>query len=163
MNRLLAFLSKTPVILGFLVATIVILISFSPLRQSLDGPLLDQIFSGSAARARLAEFTADQKQAHFWVTVINDTLFPLAYGGLLMGLVARFGGRYATVAAIPAMLTIVFDLAENTVQALALSGTVDLLGLKTFLTSAKMGFLLIAALLALSFLIAAGIRRIRRT
>ena len=163
MTRLLAFLSKTPVLFGFFVATIVILISFSPLRQSLDGPLLDQIFSGDAAKARLAEFSAEQKLAHFWVTVINDTLFPLAYGGLLMGLAARFGGRYGTLAAIPALLTIVFDLAENTVQALALSGTLDLLGLKSFLTPAKMGFLLIAFLVAVVFLIAAGFRRIRQS
>ncbi|WP_139792228.1 hypothetical protein [Henriciella litoralis] len=163
MTRMMTFLSRTPVILGLLVAAVVILLSFSPLRQSLDGPLLDQIFSGDAAKARLAEFSAEQRRAHFWVTVINDTLFPLAYGGLLMGLAVRFGGRYGKLAAIPALLTIVFDLAENTVQALALSGTINLLGLKSFLTPAKMGFLLIAFLVALVFLIAAGFRRIRQS
>ena len=70
--------------------------------------------------------------------------------------------RYRGWAMLPALAAAVVDLFENTVQALALSGSADLLDLKNVLTPLKFGFLVLAALLALSLSLLALIRWIMR-
>jgi hypothetical protein len=142
------WLGGTWVLLSLLVATLAIMASFRPVQAAMDGPLLDFIFTGGAAEARLAELSEAQRRAHFWGTVVNDTAYPLAYGGLLAGLALRFG-RGRDWLAWPAVLVIVADLAENTVQALALSGTANMLAAKTVLTPLKFGLFAVAALIAI--------------
>lgn len=142
------FLGRTWVLFALLIATLAIMAAFRPVQAIIDGPMLDFIFTGEAAAARLAELDEAQRRAHFWATVLSDTAYPIAYGGLLIGLVMRFGrGMYWL--AIPALATILLDLAENTVQALALSDTVNLLVAKTILTPLKFGLFAVAALIAI--------------
>lgn len=137
-------LARTPVIILFLGATLAVGLSFQFVRDAAGGQLLDFIWSGQAAEIRLAEMSPAERAAHFWGTVINDTLYPLFYGGLLAGLAARFASPGWTVwGAVPALLTVGTDLCENLVQALALADVADVLWMKTVLTPLK--FILLSA------------------
>lgn len=163
MKALLDKLARTPIILTCLVAIIFISLRFWTLRQALDGQFLDMIMTGPAAEARLAEMNEAQRQAHFWGTLINDTLYPIAYGGFLAGLAARLAPlRERFLVVLPVLLAVILDLCENTVQMLALSGTVDLLAAKTVLTPAKFGLILVAVLLVIGLAIRATLDRTAR-
>ena len=159
---MLNILSRTWVLIGLLIAMLVIGYSFQSVQQASGGPLLDMIWSGADAKARLAEMSAEQKTAHFWGTVLNDTAYPLAYGGLFVGLIWRFAGTLRRWFVFPAIAVIVVDLVENTTQALALSGNESFIGLKDILTPLKFGLFLIAAVLVLISLGMAILRRVRK-
>jgi hypothetical protein len=120
--------------------------------------------TASAVQAReiLAGMTAEQRDVHFWVTVLLDTAYPLAYGGFLAGMALRFFGSFGKAAAVPAFATIIVDLTENTVQALALKGSVDVLDAKEWLTPLKFGLFFLAAAIALVALIIAIVNLFRR-
>lgn len=146
---MLNLLSRTWVMVGLFVAMMAIGYSFSFVQTAAGGPLLDMIGTGAEAKARLAEMSADQKTAHFWGTVLNDTAYPLAYGGLFAGLIWRFAGTLRRWLVIPALAVIVADLAENTTQAMALAGNGSLIGLKDVLTPLKFGLFFLAAIMVL--------------
>lgn len=162
MTKLLNFLGRWPVILVCFVAMILIGMSFAPVQAAIGGPLLDMIGSGSAAQTRLAEMTTEQREAHFWATVLNDTLYPLAYGGFMAGIAARLAGNLRAFAVIPAFLTVATDFVENTVQAVALQGQPEVLVAKSVLTPAKFGFFALAAILTLVLIFVAAVRWIMR-
>lgn len=163
MSALLRWLTSVPAIIASFVLMVLIGLSFAPVQALIDGPLLDMIATGEAARVRLEEMSAVQKTAHFWASVLNDTAYPIAYGAFFAGLAGRFApARFRGWAMLPALAAAVVDLFENTVQALALSGSADLLDLKNVLTPLKFGFLVLAALLALSLSLLALIRWIMR-
>lgn len=159
---MLDILSRTWVLVGLFIAMMAIGYSFSFVQAAAGGPLLDMLGSGAESKARLAEMSAEQKQAHLWGTVLNDTAYPLAYGGLFAGLVWRFAGTLRRWFVIPALAVIVVDLAENTTQAMALAGNEALIGLKDFLTPAKFGLFMLAALLVLVSVGLAIARRMRK-
>lgn len=146
------FLSRTPVLIALTLVTLAIMVSFRPVQAIAGEPLLDFLMTGAAAKERLAEMSARARTAHFWGTVLNDTAYPLAYGSLFAGLAFRFG-RGRLVYGVPALSAVILDLAENTVQALALSGSADLLALKTILTPLK--FAMVAAAAGLALVLAA--------
>ena len=146
---MLNLLSRTWVMVGMFVAMMAIRYSFSFVQTAAGGPLLDMIGTGAEAKARLAEMSADQKTAHFWGTVLNDTAYPLAYGGLFAGLIWRLAGTLRRWLVIPALAVIVADLAENTTQAMALAGNESLIGLKDVLTPLKFGLFFLAAIMVL--------------
>lgn len=158
---MLNMLSRTSVLVGLFIAMMAIGYSFSFVQEAAGGALLDMLGSGAEAKARLAEMSAEQKQAHLWGTVINDTAYPLAYGGLFAGLVWRFAGTLRRWFVIPALAVIVVDLAENATQAMALAGNEALIGLKDILTPAKFGLFMLAALLVLVSVGLAIARRMR--
>lgn len=163
MSALLRWLTSVPAIIASFILTVLIFLSFAPVQALIDGKLLDMIATGEAARVRLEEMSAVQKTAHFWATVLNDTAYPFAYGALFAGLAGRFvPARFRGLAMLPALVTAIVDLCENTVQALALSGSADLLGLKDVLTPLKFGLFAFSALLALSLSLLALIRWIMR-
>ena len=154
-------LARTWVLVVLFVAMMGIGYSFSFVETAAGGPLLDLMGSGADAKARLAEMSAEQKQAHFWGTVLNDTAYPLAYGGLFAGLVWRFAGDLRRWLVIPALAVIVVDLVENTTQAMALMGNESLIGLKDVLTPAKFGLFFLAAFCVLVSIGLAIARRLR--
>lgn len=154
------FLARTPVLIAFTLATLAVMASFGPVQSAVGTPLLDFIMTGTAANDRLAAMTTEQKNAHFWGTVLNDTAFPLAYSSLFAGLAFRFGAP-KLIYGLPALAGVTLDLAENTVQALALSDTVNLLSLKTVLTPLKFGMVAAAAGLALAFMARAVWRKLK--
>lgn len=158
---MLNFLSKTWVLLALFVAMMAIGYSFSAAQVAAGGDLLDMLWSGDEAKARLAEMSAEQKSAHFTATILNDTAYPLAYGGLFAGLIWRFAGSLRPWLVIPALAVIIADLAENTTQAFALAGNESFIGLKDVLTPAKFGLFGVAALAVLISIGLAVFRRFR--
>lgn len=161
-RSMIRFLSKTPVLLTLFGLTVAITISFEAVRASAGSPLLDLLMTGTEAQARLAAMSAEAKQAHFWGTVLNDTAYPIAYGGLFAGLALRFGAP-KLIYALPAISSAVVDLCENTVQALALSGTIDWLAAKSVLTPLKSVLVAAAAGLALILMARALWRKLKST
>lgn len=153
------FLTRTSVLWTLFVVFLATGAAFGFLSDAVGGKYLDTISEPVLARELLAKLTPEQAEAHFWVTVLLDTVYPLAYGGLLMGLALRFFGEYRVAAAMPAALTAIVDLTENMVQALALSGAADVLDSKEWLTTLKFGLLLVAVAIAL---VALGIALYRR-
>ena len=133
--------------------------SFSVVETATGGSLLDTMMNSADAAARLAEMTAEQKSVHLRATLVNDTVYPLAYGGLFAGLIWRFAGSLRRWFVVPPVAVIVVDLVENLVQAMALAGNDSLLALKDVLTPAKFGLFLLAAILVLFSLGSALFRR----
>ena len=163
MSSLLHRLTYTLVILTSFILMLVIGLSFAPVQNAIGGPLLDMLWTGEAAQPRLNEMNAAERSVHLWGTLLNDTLYPLAYGAFFAGLAGRFAGRrWEAWAMLPAGLTVLVDLAENMVQALALAGQPSLLALTTVLTPLKFGLLMCAALLGLGLAIMALVGWIRR-
>ena len=156
------FLKRTPVIWTLFVLMIVIGAGFGVFSKAVGGTFLDMTASAVQAREILAGMTAEQRDVHFWVTVLLDTAYPLAYGGFLAGMALRFFGSFGKAAAVPAFATIIVDLTENTVQALALKGTADVLDAKEWLTPLKFGLFFLAAAIALVALIIAIVNLFRR-
>ncbi len=97
--------------------------------------------------------TQDQKDSHFWMTLLLDYAFPIAYGAFFAGLALQFPGRVGVALAIPALLVIIADFAENTVQLVALSGNDAMIFAKEVLTPAKSLFFLIAGVIAITSLV----------
>ena len=112
------------------------------------GALLDMVSSTQETQQLLATMTAEQKQAHLWITVLLDVPFPFVYGGLFLGLCWRHAGNYAVWLAIPAFLVIPIDMIENTIQIIALLGNESLLAAKAVLTPTKFLLISVAALIA---------------
>ena len=156
------FLKRTPVIWTLFVLMIVIGAGFDVFNKAVGGTFLDMTASAVQAREILAGMTAEQRDVHFWVTVLLDTAYPLAYGGFLAGMALRFFGSYGKAAAVPAFATIIVDLTENMVQALALKGSADVLDAKEWLTPLKFGLFFLAAAIALVALIIAIVNLFRR-
>jgi len=157
-----AFLSRTPVLWTLFALMMLIGLGFGLFRDAAGGRLLDMVITGAGSRALIDGLTEPQRTAHFWITVLHDTAYPLAYGGFLAGMALRFLGRFGKLAAFPAFATIVVDLTENTVQALALSGAADALDAKDWLTPLKYGLFMVAAAIALIALAVAIVERIRK-
>ncbi|MEM0929557.1 MAG: hypothetical protein AAGI89_09720 [Pseudomonadota bacterium] len=158
---MLDFISKTWVLIALFVAIMVINVSFALGLEAAGGAVLDFRMNGSDAFALLNAMTPEQKNAHFWMTVVNDTAYPIAYVGLLAGIVWRFAGGLRSVLVWPAFGAGVFDLMENTTQALALKGYESLLQFKDVLTPVKFGLAGVAVVLALLFLGVGAIRAVR--
>ncbi len=156
------FLKRTPVIWTLFVLMIIIGFGFGVFNAAVGGRYLDTITTGTGARALLDSLTEAQRSAHFWVTALLDTAYPLAYGGFMAGMALRFFGRFGKIAAFPAFATIIVDLTENTVQALALSGVADVLAAKDWLTPLKFLLFLIAAAITLIALVIAIVNMIRK-
>ncbi|MFN3314925.1 MAG: hypothetical protein ACK46Q_15900 [Hyphomonas sp.] len=148
------FISRTPVLWGLFGLAVLCAVGFNLFQPSVGGQYLDMLSDPIRVRAALAEMTPEQRSAHFWVTVLIDTAFPIGFGLLFAGLGWRFFGRFGTLAALPGLAVLVVDLTENTIQALALSGTADVLDAKAWVTPLKMNLFYLAAVIAL---IAVGI------
>ncbi|MCA8901879.1 MAG: hypothetical protein KDA53_11595 [Hyphomonas sp.] len=156
------FLKRTPVLWALFVLQILIGLGFMVFREAAGGQLIDMVRSGEGARAVIAGMTDAQRTAHFWTTVLWDSAYPLAYGGFFMGMALRFFGRFGWIAALPGLATIIVDFTENTVQALALSGTADYLDVKDWLTPLKYNLALVASVIALVAVVIAIVNLIRK-
>lgn len=156
MTKLLSFLSRTLVIIVLFLLSTLIMYSFSFFREALGGQFLDMIYTADGAQTLLDTMSGDQKSAHIKATLLLDILFPLTLGGYLLGIAARVTPKLRKWAILPAIIAIITDLCENTVQVLALKGHTDLLFLKTYLTPVKYAAFYTALILAL-FLILIGL------
>lgn len=147
-------ISRTPALWGLFGLAVLCLAGFTLFQPGVGGQYLDMISDPAELRAVLAAMTPEQRSAHFWVTVLIDTCFPIAFGLLFAGLGWRFFGRFGTLAALPGLAVLGVDLTENTIQVLALSGAADVLDAKAWVTPLKMNLFYLAAIIAL---IAVGI------
>jgi len=157
-----ALLKRTPIIWALFMAQLLIGFGFGIFNDAVGGTYLDMITQGQNARSLVASLSEVQRSAHFWVTVVLDTAYPLAYGGFFAAMALRFWGRFGRLAALPAIATIIVDLTENTVQALALSGAADVLDAKDWLTPLKFGLFFLAAAIALIALVIAVVNTFRK-
>ncbi|ABI78147.1 hypothetical protein HNE_0956 [Hyphomonas neptunium ATCC 15444] len=143
------FLTRAPILWALFLLMILAGAAFQIFAPQVGGAYLDMVADPGEVRALFEGLSPEQKTAHFWVTVLVDTLFPLSFGLLFAGMALRFFGRWGKLAALPGFAVIIFDLTENTVQALALSGTADALDAKAWLTPLKFGLFWLAAAIAL--------------
>jgi hypothetical protein len=158
MTKLLDFLSNTKIIITCFITMIIIGVGFSFTPSLVGGELLDMQMNASDASARLSEMSRWHRTNHIWITLLLDSLYPLAYGGFLAGIAARFAKSWRKFAVIPAFATIIADFAENFVQVVALVGSENALVLKNFLTPIKFGGFFLAAILALILLLSALVK-----
>lgn len=143
------FLTRAPVLWTLFALMILSGLGFRFFSPAVGGAYLDLVSEPAEVRALFEALAPEQKTAHFWVTVLNDTLFPLSFGLLFAGMALRFFGRWGKLAALPGFAVLIFDLTENTVQALALSGAADALDTKAWLTPLKFGLFWLAAAIAI--------------
>ncbi|KCZ97782.1 hypothetical protein HPO_13045 [Hyphomonas polymorpha PS728] len=142
-------LTRAPVLWALFVMMILSGAAFQVFGPAVGGAYLDMVSDPAEVRALFAALTPEQKTAHFWVTVLNDTVFPLSFGLLFAGMALRFFGRWGKLAALPGFAVLIFDLTENTVQALALAGVADALDTKAWITPLKFGLFWLAAAIAI--------------
>lgn len=145
----MSLITRTPVLWALFVLMVLCVFAFQHFTPAVGGQFLDMLDQPAAIRETFAAMTPEQKSAHFWVTVLVDTAFPIAFGLLFAGLAWRFFGKYGPLAAIPGFAVLIVDLTENTIQALALSGAADALDAKAWVTPLKMGLFYLAAVIAL--------------
>lgn len=126
------------------------------------GGLLDMTLDGPSARALLTRLSPWQRDVHAHATLLYDGLYPLAYGAFFAGLAMRLGGRPARWIALTMLAGMIADYAENIVQLLALSGRVDVLDAKTFLTPVKFALTGTAIIATLVVAVRAGLSALRR-
>lgn len=158
----MSLITRTPVLWALFVLMVLCVFAFQHFTPAVGGQFLDMLDKPEAIRATFAAMTPEQKSAHFWVTVLVDTAFPIAFGLLFAGLAWRFFDKYGPLAAIPGFAVLIVDLTENTIQALALSGAADALDAKAWVTPLKMGLFYLAAVIALIALGIAVFRLVRK-
>lgn len=148
MSAILDRLSQTKAIILSFTATIFIGFGFGVFGEQAGGVLLDELMSADAARAVIAGMTEAQRSVHFWMTVLLDTAYPIAYGAFAIGLLARLGQNWRRWTIAPAVAAVIADFLENTVQALALVGSDAFLMAKDVLTPIKFYGLMLSLALA---------------
>ena len=157
---LLGWLSDTPRLIMLFVLMMLIGFGFYFVQKTAGGPLLDAISDGQSALVRLESMDEYQRRAHWYGTVFLDSLYPIAYGGFFIGLLARLAGRYRWLAIWPPALTVLIDYGENFVQAVALGGGAsEILLAKDILTPLKFGGLLVTLALVVLLSLIALVRR----
>lgn len=159
MNGVLNWLSQTKVLWVTFILTVLVSVAFVVLTSKVNGHFLDEATTGSMALLWLEALDAEQKNFHFWITALLDTLYPLVYGAFFAGMVARLAGAKRSWAVWPGLIGVDCDFAENVTQMLALSGNPNWLFLKDVLTPVKMGGIGISLLLIVVFGVLAFVRR----
>lgn len=156
---MLAFLQRAPVLWATFAATILLTIGFGLWIPSVGGIILDETWRMADLQEILGNMDAAEKRSHFWMTLLLDIPYPFAYGGFFAGMILRFYGKAGPWLALPALIVIPVDLAENTVQMITLAGDESLLYTKGYLTPLKLALYIPSLILTL---IAMGIAAYRR-
>jgi len=126
-------------------------LGFGVFSGATGGVLLDQEMTEASTRAALAGMSAAEKTSHFWITVLLDSAYPICYGAFFIGVIARLAGDHRVWAIWPNIIGVGCDYVENTVQAMALSGSTDWLWLKDIVAPTKMAALAVGLLLIIGF------------
>lgn len=155
-------LKRGPVLWALAITAFLCVAGFDYVRRTYGLTLLDGLSDPNEARALIAEMSEAQKQVHLWTTGILDVIFPLAYGGLFVGLAWRFFGSAGSLLALPGLAVVPIDLTEGVVQILALGGSEDVLVHKVWVTPLKFGLFIAAAVVAVAALGVALARFVRR-
>lgn len=145
----MSFITRTPVLWTLFALTIALTLGFGVLAPSVGGQFLDMASQPDQTRALFEAMTPSERNAHFWITVLMDTAYPLSFGLFFAGMAWRFFGKWGPLAAIPGFAVLIVDLTENTLQALTLSGAAYVLEPKAWISPLKMNLFYLAALIAL--------------
>lgn len=115
------------------------------------GTLLDFAMTGAAAQEALALLKSRPNAVglHLYLSAGVDMVYPVAYGAFVAGVCFRYGAPRGLLFALPILGAAAFDIAENTVQILAMTRDPAILSLKTVLTPAKFLLAGIGSLLAI--------------
>jgi hypothetical protein len=151
-------LTHPAVLIALFVATVALTAVFAWLGPQTGGRLLDLLFATPDIAERLNGMSDAQKQLHSQITLIADGLYPLAYGGLMAGVIARFGGAGWRWPLLVVALAMTADYAENFVQLALLNGAEGLIATKAVITPIKFALSSLALLLTVAALAASGIR-----
>lgn len=143
-------LQRTATLLALLVMFVALTAALFLWRPFVGGTFLDSVSLVADSEALLASMSAVQKRSHYQMTLYLDMLYPLIYGGLFAGVTLKCYGRAGAWLAIPAMVVVPVDIAENVIQLQALAGHQGWLQGKEFLTPAKVALFVVAALIALA-------------
>lgn len=158
MGRWRGFLSDGRTMVVLLLAMIVIGVSFGWVSAAIGGPMLDLISHPDANFQRLSEMNAQHREAHLWVTLTLDSLYPIAYGGFLAGVALRYAPRYALAAASPALALVLVDIVENALIVSALLGNAGIVHIKAYATHFKWWLFGFAVVLSITLVLAAMLR-----
>lgn len=162
MARWRSFLSDGRTMVVFLLTMIVIGGAFGAVGRAIGGTLLDMISHPEANIRRLGEMNAAHREAHLWVTLTLDSLYPIAYGGFLAGVALRFAPRYALAAASPALALVLVDIVENALIVVALLGNDGIVHAKAYATHLKWWLFGFALVFSIVLVPAALLRHVRK-
>jgi hypothetical protein len=137
LDRLTRALARGHVLVCLLIVSIAVSLGFGLVDPWLGGPLLDMVATPAANEARLAAMSAAQKTTHLQITLTLDLLYPIAYGGGLASLAARFAPRRRLLAVMPGVALVVVDLVENALIVAMLIGSESVIPAKALMTEIK--------------------------
>lgn len=165
MSKFFNIISRPKIFIGLFMLSALISYCFPYAETMVGGALLDLSMNGESAFTRLNEMSQTQKNNHIWATLVLDIAYPLTLSGFMAGITLRYRNRlpqglHKAILA-PALIALITDLCENTVQVLALSGHTDLLSLKTILTPLKLSMFALSALIAIFLLFSACVAWLR--
>lgn len=161
---LLGWLAGGRVLAIFFVLTLGIGAGFFFVMQAIGGSLLDMMPSGDHALVRLSELDEAQRLIHFRATITLDVLYPIAYVCFCVGLLCRLAWRWRWGLIWVPIVAGLADLAENFVQAMALSGhPQEILHAKDIVTPLKAGALMLTLGLCLLFALGVLFRKLSGT
>lgn len=142
-------LTRSKTLWGLFVLVIALTVTFGVWAPSIGGASLDTAITVEQSEKLLLKMSDDQKQSHFWMTLILDMVYPFVYGTLCIGVILKFAGANAKYLIIPVLLAVPSDVVENIIQLKILSGDIGLLQAKEITTSIK--FLSLAISLMIVF------------
>jgi hypothetical protein len=157
------FLTDGRTIVGMGLAFLGLTIAFGIWIQRYDLQIIDEISDPDQIRAVVGAMTPEQVSAHWWMTLLLDYFYPLAYGAFFAGLALRYFPAVGVWLAVPSMIVVPADIIENTIQLMILSGDQSLIWVKTYVTPLKLVTFVIAALIALAAMGFAVYRRLMRS
>ena len=131
--------------------------------QVYDLHIIDEVSDPDQIRAIVTAMTPEQRSAHWWMTLVLDYAYPIAYGIFFAGLALRYFGKAGFWLAIPTIICVPADMVENTMQLFILSGNESVLWVKAIATPIKLATFVVGAVIALVGLGIAGYRRVTGT
>ena len=141
-------------------AFVALTIGFGIWIQQNDLHIIDEISDPDQIRAVVGAMTPEQMSAHWWMTLVLDYFYPLAYGTFFAGLALRYFGASGIWIAVPSIIVVPADIVENTIQLFILSGDFSLIWVKAIATPIKLVSFIVAALIALGALAFAAYQRL---
>ena len=146
-------LAHPRILIAMTILVVILTYGFSYFNRLVGDTYLDTLASSDKVQKTIRLMSPAQRRAHFWITATLDTIYPIAYGGLLIGFAMCMAGRYKRWAIIATFITIVADFLENVVQMLALKGNTTVIAAKALLTPVKYISLLFAVVLLGIFMV----------
>lgn len=128
-----------------------------------DLHIIDEVSDPEKIRMIVAAMTPEQRSAHWWMTLVLDYVYPIAYGMFFAGLALRYFGKAGLWLAVPTMICVPADIVENTMQLLILAGDESAIEVKAIATPIKLVTFIVGVVITLAGLGIASYRRITVT